>query len=468
MSVGSWGVRGLGRAVAALGVVSVLIGSPAAAEDWARFRGPNGTGISTDAEPTPVEWSPTKNLKWKVRLPGPGSSSPIIVGDRVIVTCWSGYGVDRNDPGDQANLVRHLLCYDRNDGSLIWERKIDSVLPEDQYGGMFAEHGYASHTPVSDGQRIFAFFGKTGLHAFDMDGNPLWSKTLGSESDPRGWGSASSPILYGKLVIVPAIAESEALVALDQETGNEVWRQEAQGFGGTWGTPILVPVDGERTDLVMGVPYEIWAFNPETGKLRWFCTAMDTNSYCSSVVAQDSVVYGIEGRGGGSIAVKAGGNGDVTASNVVWSGQDSSRIGTPLLSGGKLFAISGGVMTCIDAASGKRLFQGRLSSPRGNAAEANPQPQPGGPGQGRGGRGGGRGGMGGQDYSSPVAAGDRLYYVSRSGEMYVLKMGEMFEELARNRVTDDAEDFSATPAISHGALFIRSSAHLYCVAEAGS
>ncbi|HAN96776.1 MAG TPA: serine/threonine protein kinase [Planctomycetaceae bacterium] len=453
--------------MAAIGVLT-LIGSPAAAEDWARFRGPNGTGISTDAEPTPVEWSPTKNLKWKVRLPGPGSSSPIVVGDRVIVTCWSGYGVDRNDPGDQANLVRHLLCYDRNDGSLIWERKIDSVLPEDQYGGMFAEHGYASHTPVSDGQRIFAFFGKTGLHAFDMDGNPLWSKTLGSESDPRGWGSASSPILYGKLVIVPAIAESEALVALDQETGNEVWRQEAQGFGGTWGTPILVPVDGERTDLVMGVPYEIWAFNPETGKLRWFCTAMDTNSYCSSVVAQDSVVYGIEGRGGGSIAVKAGGSGDVTSSNVVWSGQDSSRIGTPLLSGGKLFAISGGVMTCIDAASGKRLFQGRLSSPRGNAAEATPQPQQGGPGQGRGGRGGGRGGMGGQDYSSPVAAGDRLYYVSRSGEMYVLKMGEMFEELARNRVTDEVEDFSATPAISRGALFIRSSAHLYCVAEAGS
>ncbi|HEY6564914.1 MAG TPA: PQQ-binding-like beta-propeller repeat protein, partial [Pirellulaceae bacterium] len=244
------------------------------ASDWNRFRGPNGSGVSPDSEATPTTWDASNNIRWRVALPGPGSSSPIIVGDRVLVTCWSGYGTDRENPGDQKDLVRHLICFDRSTGKILWDETVEAVLPEDNYGGMFAEHGYATHTPVSDGKHVFVYFGKSGALAFDMDGKRLWQTKLGTESDPRGWGSASSPILYKDFVIVTASAESEALVALNKSDGKIVWRQEASGLNSLWGTPILMEAEKGVADLVLGVPMEIWGLNPDTGKLRWFCSAM--------------------------------------------------------------------------------------------------------------------------------------------------------------------------------------------------
>lgn len=439
-------------------------------DDWLRFRGPNGSGVSTDTEPTPVSWSSTENLKWKTPLPGPGSSSPIVIGDKVFVTCWSGYGVDQREPGDQADLVRHLICINRADGSVVWDKTVAAALPEDQYGGMFAEHGYASHTPVSDGEKIFCFFGKSGLVAFDLAGNELWKRECGTGSDERGWGSASSPVLVGDVVIVPAFAESHTLFAFNKNTGEEVWKFEADGFAGTWGTPVVVPREGDKTDIVIGVPYEIWAFDAASGKVSWYAAAMDTNTYCSSVVTDGEVVYGIEGRGGGSIAIRADGAGDVTQSHVVWSGRDNNRIGTPVLHEGRIYFVTGGVASCIDAATGERVYQERLTPP-GQTAEATPTPPPAGQQQGGGRPGGGRGGrggMGGQDYSSPIAVDGKLYYVSRGGDMYVIKLGAEFEQLGANRVTADREDFSGTPATSDGDLYIRSSKFLYCVGTSGS
>ncbi len=208
-------------------IVSVLLLSVgvAGAADWTRFRGPNGSGISPDKQATPLTWSESENLKWKVQLPGPGLSSPIVVGNRVFVTCWSGYGVDGQNPGDQKDLKRHLVCINRESGKEYWTQSIDPYLPEDRYAGMFAENGYASHTPVSDGERVYVFFGKTGVLAFDLDGKKLWQKSVGTESGARGWGSASSLVLYKNLLIVTASAENEALVALNKETGEQVWKQ---------------------------------------------------------------------------------------------------------------------------------------------------------------------------------------------------------------------------------------------------
>lgn len=423
------------------------------ASDWLRFRGPNGSGISTDEKPVPTTWSATQNLQWKVELPGPGSSSPIVVGERVFVTCWSGYGTERANPGDQLNLRRHLVCLDRHTGKTVWSQTVDPYLPEDDYGGMFAEHGYASHSPVSDGDRVYVYFGKTGAVAFDLDGNQIWKTQVGTESDPRGWGSASSPILYKNLLIITASAECEGLVALDKLTGKEVWRKEAKGFGSTWGTPVLVGVDETRTDLVLAVPYEVWGLDPETGKLRWYCEAMDTDSFCSSAVTDGSVAYAIEGRGGGSIAVRVGGEGDVSKSHVVWQGRDTNRIGSPIVHDGRIYFFAGRVANCIDAKTGEKIYQQRLTG--GTAAT----------GRGGGGPGGfGRGGFGGQDYSSAIVADGKLYYIARNGDAFVLKLGPKFEQLAVNRVTDESEDFSATPAVSDGQLYIRSSKHLYCVA----
>lgn len=435
-------------------LLSCLLTTAASAADWPRFRGPNGSGIAADGKVPPTEWSNTKNLKWKADLPGPGLSSPIVVGDRVYVTCWTGYGANRDNIGRPDDLKRHLLCIDRKTGKTIWSVAVDAVLPEDPYRGMFTENGYASHTPAADASGVYVFFGKTGVIAFDQNGKERWRKQVGTDSDRRGWGTASSVILYKNMVIVTASIESGSLIALEKESGKEVWRKQANGFDSTWGTPILVDLPDGRTDLVLSVPYEIWGFDPETGKLRWYCESVDSDSICSSVVAHDGVVYAVEGRNGGSVAIKAGGMGDVTKTHVVWSGRERGRIASPIYYEGRLYWVAGKILGCLDAKSGERLYQARLG---GGAANA---PADAGAGNRRGGRGGG---MGGQDYSSPVLAGNTLFYVSRAGEMYVGTIGSEYKPVAVNRFEGDNTDFNGTPAISDGDLFIRSGKALYCV-----
>lgn len=453
--------------------------------EWTRFRGPNGVGVSPDARPVPTEWSDTRNLKWKTQLPGPGHSSPIVVGERVFVTCWSGYGVSRENPGNMEDLRRHILCIDRNTGSIRWSREVKPVLPEEEYRGMFAQNGYASHTPASDGERVYVFFGKTGVYAFDLEGNELWHKSVGTGDDRRGWGSAASPILYKDLVIVPAVTESRALVALHKLTGEEVWRQEAEGFNSTWGTPVLVDLPDGRTDLVIAVPYEIWGLNPDNGKLRWYSEAVNSDSICSSLVAHGETVYLMEGMNGGAVAVRAGGNGDVARTHVLWSNRHRNRISTPLYYEGRLYWISGGIAHVADAATGEELGTplrlqrsgGELAEPpRGPGEGDRPggdRPEGGfrgGPPGGFGGRGGFPGGfpggrMGGQDYSSPVLADGKIYFLTRSGDGIVLRVGPTLEQIAANRFESDASEFTATPAICDGEIFIRSNRFLYCVAQ---
>ncbi|MEZ6043643.1 MAG: PQQ-binding-like beta-propeller repeat protein [Planctomycetaceae bacterium] len=429
-------------------------------EDWLRFRGPNGSGVCLDKAPVPAEWGPTKNLKWKVAVPGAGVSCPVVVGSRVFVTCYDGYGLDRREPGEQEDLTRSMVCFDRADGTVLWQKTVKAVLPEDPYSGMgVPEHGYASHTPVSDGKHIYAFFGKSGVFAWDLDGRELWHAPVGLESDPRRWGSSSSPVLSGNILIVPAGPESRAVIGFDAGTGKEIWRAESEGLGNVWGTPIEVTSDG-RTDVVIGAPNEIWGLNPETGKLRWFCEAMETDQFSSSVVEADGMIYAIEGRGGGSIAVKAGGKGDVTKTHVIWSGRDSSRFGTPVVYDGRIYYFSNKVVNCMNAVTGERIFQGRLTNNIAPAASNQPE-ESGGPGTGRQRT---RGFGGASDYASAIIADGKIFYTARNGDIYVLKATDTLQQLAVNRVTNNDEEFSATPAVSDGQLFIRSSRYLYCIA----
>jgi outer membrane protein assembly factor BamB len=434
----------------ALALLLTLFASTALASDWPRFRGESGLGISSDDKPIPTEWSDSKNLKWKCTLPGPGLSSPIIVGDRVYVTSWTGYETGEGSSDDQKNLKRALVCVDRNNGEIVWTKSVDAVLPEDEYRGMFAENGYASHTPVCDGERIYCFFGKSGVVAFDLEGNQLWQTSVGTGLDPRGWGSASSPVLYGDLVIVTAGAESESVVALDKKTGKEVWKQEAPTLSGTWSTPVVVKLDDSRTDIVLSVPGEVWGLNPENGKLRWFCAqeGSNANSATASVVVspgENPVAYVLASRDSDAVAVRVGGKDDVTASNVVWTNKQASRIGTPVLYENRLYSISGGIATCINAETGEQIYKERLRGGTGG--------------------GGGGGGVRGGDYSSPIIADGRIYYVSRGGDGYVIKLGDQFEQLATNRFESETGEFSATPAVSDGQLLIRSTTTLYCVGE---
>jgi outer membrane protein assembly factor BamB len=450
----------------------VLSTWPADASDWPRFRGPNGSGISPDRASSPVHWSDSENLRWKAPLPGPGSSSPIVVGDKVVVTCWTGYGLNREEPGDPERLKRVVLCLDRRDGQVVWSDEVPATQPEDLYEGMLTEHGYASHTPVSDGERIFVFCGKSGALGYDFSGRRLWQIGLGTESGLNGWGSAASPIVYKDLVIVTAAAESEAIVALDKSSGREVWRKEATGLEGTWGTPVLSELDGGRVDLVVAVPTEVWGFDPETGKLRWYCQSFESNSVCASAIVEQGIVYLLGGRSGGSIAVRAGGEGDVTKSHVLWSGRDAARVGTPVYEKGHLFWIDRGIARCIEADTGGLLYEERL----GVTASARSPRAPGGAQaledarreteRRSGGSAPRRRVRTGRDYSSPVVADGKIYYVTRSGESFVLALDPQYRLLARNRFESDRSEFSATPALSDGELFIRSNTTLYCVSSA--
>lgn len=427
--------------------------------DWSRFRGPNGSGIA-DESAVPTEWGDDTNLRWKVELPGPGASCPIIVGDRVFLTCYTGYGVDPDNPGNIEDLQRHLVCIDRAGGDIRWQGTIDVVLPEDRWGGPgIPQHGYATHTPVSDGERVYVFFGKSGVHAWDMEGNHLWDADVGHESGAQVWGSAASPILFGNLLIVNASDENEALYGINTENGSVEWKEEAAMLGNTWGTPMLV--EGEdMTELVIGIPGEIWGLNPETGKLRWYTAAGGGGfgggmMFCSSLVSDGKVVYGISGRGGGAIAVRTGGDGDVSESHVLWQEGASTRFTTPVLYQGHLYSINGETAVCIDAETGDTVSQKRLS---GDDSAAQPR------------REGGRRGFGGGsglrfNYASPVLAGDKLIYIDKTGLGYVISANPDMEVIAVNRFESDDSGFAATPAVSDGALYIRSNAALYCVAE---
>jgi outer membrane protein assembly factor BamB len=436
-------------------------------QEWLRFRGPNGTGISDST--APIEFGQDKNMKWKLDLPGRGVSSPIVVGDRVFVTCYSGYGVAGAEDATIEELKRHLVCVDRTSGEIAWTATEAATMPEDEYSGMgVPAHGYASHTPTSDGERVYAFFGKSGVFAYDLDGNRLWQKEVGKESGRMRWGSASSPILHDGILIVLASDEAETMYGFDAKTGEEVWKAEAAGFASTWGTPALAK--GEKgTEVVVAVPEETWGLNAKTGKVRWYAPGNGGGSH--SVVIADGFAYSIGGsRGGGAaVAVSLGGSGEIE--DVAWEQKAASRFATPLVYQGRIYSVAGSIVACYDAKSGDKIFEERLpqtlgsKTPNEKHAEEeqteNKEAETDRPRRGRGGRGGRRG----MSYASPVLAGGNLYITDASGKIYVVSAKPEFEVLAMNDLSFDTSGFHGTPAISDGHMFLRSHKALYCIGE---
>ena len=294
-------------------------------DNWPRFRGPNGTGISSgDSSTLPLEWSDEKNLKWKTKLPGPGSSSPIIWGDRVYVTYYSGYGTG-DDSGSPADLKRHLVALDRADGNILWDKSVAAPDADvvDPFNGFLTEHGYASNTPVTDGKRVYCFFGKAGVVAFDWDGKQLWQQPVGTMYSGKRWGSASSPILHNGKVIVKAGDENRAVYAFNAEDGEEIWKAEGSVLEQTYGTPALQQVSKDRTDLIVAGTGEMWGMNPDTGTLRWFSEMGLTGNISSSPVihGDTAVIFGGFPRTMGA-AFKLGMKGDVTGKATLWENVD--------------------------------------------------------------------------------------------------------------------------------------------------
>ncbi|HET6407465.1 MAG TPA: PQQ-binding-like beta-propeller repeat protein [Chthoniobacteraceae bacterium] len=401
----------------------------AGAADWPQFRGPGGAATSAD-QGTPLTWTGTEGIAWKTELPGAGTSSPILVGKHIFLTAYTGWNVPGQSEGSPEELKRHVLCLNRADGKLVWTIEVPSKFPEQEK--IRDGHGYASSTPVSDGQRVYVFFGKSGVFAFDLNGKEVWRADVGEKLN--GWGSAASPILHGNLLIINASVESEALVALDKNTGKEVWR--AGGIKESWNTPIIVRTSEGKNELVVAIFGKVLGFDPDNGTPLWSC---DTNIpwyMVPSAVADKGTVYCIGGRGGGgSLAIKTGGRGDVTKSHRLWQGKKGSNVSSPVFHEGHLYWASDSlpIVSCTDASTGEVIYEERL--PRAD-----------------------------QFYPSPVLADGKLYYLTRAGQVFVIAAKPKFELLATNKFEERAV-FNACPVIADRRLFIRSDRWLYCVGK---
>lgn len=401
--------------------------------DWTRFRGPDASGVSDDRG-LPVTWSEDENIVWKTALPGYGSSSPTTLGDRIFLTCYSGYGLESETPGEQEDLRLNILCIDRADGRILWRKSSDARPELAKYdGGRVNLHGYASATVATDGEALFAFFGRSGVVSYSLSGDLLWHALVGD--GVNGWGSATSPVLAGDLVIINASVESQSIVALDKKTGEEVWR--TGGVKSSWSTPLVVDRGGGSQELVVSMRNKILALDPSTGEQLWECDGVRDYT-CPSVIANQGVLYVTGGRGPQFFAIRAGGQGDVTESHTLWETAATPKVGTPVFYKGYLHWIDHtGVAYCADAETGEILYKEGLDLH--------------GPGRGD------------KVYASLVAADGKLFGVSRADGAIVLAAGPEFKVLARNHL--DSSVFNATPTISNGQLLLRSDRFLYCVGE---
>ena len=408
------------RSVFSMFVVGLLAQS-ALAEDWPQFRGPGGLGVS-EAKNLPVTWSETENLIWKTAMPGSGSSSPIALGGKLYVTCYSGYGLDQ-DGGSLEDLTLHLACVDGRSGSIIWGKNIKAAQPESK---SVRDHGYAAQTPATDGKHLYVFFGRSGVFKFDLNGNQIWQTSVGSNT--HGWGSGTSPVLYENLVIVNASVESKSLVAIDKNTGREVWR--AGGMDDSWNTPHLVKNPSGKYELVVSVKNWILGFDPKTGNEIWRCEGIP-DYVCPSVVSDEDILYVIGGRSSQAIAVRSGGRGNVTNTHKLWQADVGANVCSPVVHDGHLYWISDRNRTayCLSLADGSIKYSK---------------------------------GVGLQPYASALLADGRLYIVTRNKGTIVLDAKPQFEQLALNKL-DDESTSDASMIAYNGTLILRSNENLYCL-----
>lgn len=399
--------------------------------NWARFRGPNGSGVSADVD-VPLEWSGTKNIVWKTPLPGPGASSPIVFGDHIYLTCYTGYGLDRDKPGNPADLKYHLLCVNRKDGKILWSAVTPSSGEITPYTSFTIQmHGYASSTPVADESGVYVFFGTTGLLAYSHAGEQLWKASCGN--DTHVYGTAASPIVHEDLVIVHAEVESQALIAFDRKTGKERWRlPNAGGKGNSWGTPGIFELNNRRElvyphrfSRIAGVDplkgTKLWEYETETGRVN------------ACLVAHKDMLFVLSGPVPQSLALRIR-NGEATK---LWHYPTrGAYITSPIFHEGRLYWVHDGrTAYCLEAESGKEIYRERLLPDSGDV------------------------------YAGAVLAGGRIYYVSRDNGTYVVPAEPRFELLAHNKIETDKSVFNGTPAVAEGQLFLRSDRFLYCVGK---
>ena len=409
---------------------------PTFAENWPAFRGPDGDGHSHEKN-VPVKWT-TDDVRWKVPLPEPGNSTPVIWGDRIFIT-----------QATDNSTKRAVMCFARADGKLLWKQEIEYKEKDPTH----PTNPFCSASCVTDGERVIASHGSAGMVCYDMNGKELWRKNLGAMT--HIWGYGSSPILYGDLCILLAgPGKNQRLVAMEKKTGETVWEQKVPGgrsdgrpYVGSWATPIVRRV-GDHDELFVGMPEKLKGFDPKTGKELWSCDGLHNSSkdelvYTSPVYA-DGIVVAVAGFNGASLAAKAGGKGDVTATSRLWyHPKNTQRIGSPVVVGDNVYIVDeDGLAHCLELKTGKDLWKGeRIAGTERYKGER----------------------IDGKTWSSPVVAEGHLYLPTHAGDVVVLATGPKFEILARNSC--DGEMILSSPAISDGDIFIRTHKHLWCIGK---
>jgi outer membrane protein assembly factor BamB len=419
------------KVLGALFIAAAL--NPAHAGPWPAWHGPNGSGVSPEKD-LPLRWSATENVRWKAPLPDRGNSSPIVWGSRVFIT-----------QAVENESRRTVVCLNRADGKLLWQSGAVYKEKDETH----KDNPYCSASPVTDGERVIAWFGSAGVYCYDFAGKELWRRDLGKQS--HEWGYAGSPVIYKNLCIVSfGPGERTFLTALDKTTGQIVWQVDVPlvrptvrtdgfsgnvkgGYIGSWSTPIVVTANG-RDELIMSFPEQLRAFDPLTGKELWVCNGLNPLIYTSPIYG-NGVVVAMGGFLGTTIAVKPGGQGDVTATHRLWqTARTKNRLGSGVISGEYSYILNTeGIAECLELKSGKQVWEERL---RGGGAKS-------------------------ESWSSMVLAGDRIYVLNQSGETFVLKASPKFEVLSVNPL--DGELTNSTLAASDGELFIRTHKHLWCI-----
>lgn len=413
--------------------------------NWHQWRGPQATGVAPLGDP-PVEWNEETNIKWKVAIPGEGSSTPIIWGDQLFIL--TAVKTDReeeappeqvDDPngGNPFRIQRPthfykfvVLCLDRNTGETIWEHLATEQVPHE---GAHRDHGFASGSPTTDGKHLYVSFGSRGIYCYDMDGTPKWDRDLGDMNMYRWFGEAVSPVLDGDTLIVNWDHEGQsALLALDAETGETKWKVDREEQS-SWVTPLVVETAG-RKQVVVNSNLKARGYDFETGDVLWQCGGQ-TQAIIATPVATDRLVFCMSGYPGSALfAIPLDAEGDITDTEVIaWQrDRDAPYCPSPLLYGDRLYfnKTNRAILTCVDAVSGDPIIENqRIPDLKGI-------------------------------YASPVGAANHIYFVGRDGTTVVIKNSNEFEVLATNKLDDRID---ASPAIVGQELFLRGKEHLYCI-----
>jgi outer membrane protein assembly factor BamB len=427
-------------AASAIGVLAAVLAAadPEAERFWPQWRGPYATGVSVHANP-PIEWSETKNVRWKVEIPGRGSASPVVWGDRLflltaIPSNVSGAATHTPRGGVQPRAPHRFVVYaiDRRTGNIVWDRVTHEATPHE---ASHADNGtWASSSAVTDGEHVIAFFESEGLYAYDMEGKLIWQRDFGKKTMRNEFGEGTTPALHGnRLVVVWDHQGTSFVAALDKRTGAEIWRVERKEID-TWATPLIVEHDGRAQVITSGMN-KLRSYDLETGKTVWESAGVTMNPIPSPVYA-DGMVFVTSGfRSNNLKAIRlADARGDLTGSGaIVWTlDRDTPYVPSPLLYDGILYILktNSGILSAFDAKTGKPHYEGKR--------------------------------LDGLDevFSSPVGAQGRVYITGRDGTTLVIRKNPAFEVLAKNTLDDGID---ASPALVDNEIYIRSYRYLYAI-----